>query len=214
MSLHLRHLQRSLPVLATHTSPVCVETKEELIPSPGKFGSPSLQLLRLRGSFSGMRKGWEDYPKFKLIALWYQYKCHHSDEQKTWGSTSKWVQMRVWSPDSLKSQVTNISRKLTETGFLPWSLNTGLAFPALHLSFQHHTFSLRHRTVAMSAIISTGIETFAQRSEATSLWLLAHVLHRELFILPLNYLSYTHRMEIISSERNGVDVTCGSDPAA
>lgn len=90
----------------------------------------------------------------------------------------------------------------------------GISFSLLHLSFQHHTFSLRHRTVAMPAIISTGTETFAQRSEATSLWLLAHVLHRELFILPLNYLSYTHRMEIISSERKGVDVTCVSDPAA
>lgn len=38
MSLHLHHLQKSLPVLATHASPVCVETKEELIKSLGKLG--------------------------------------------------------------------------------------------------------------------------------------------------------------------------------
>lgn len=77
MSLHLHHLQRSLPVLATHASPVCVETKEELIASLGKLGSPSLQILRVDGSVSCMRIGGEDHLKFKLIAL--QYKCHHSD---------------------------------------------------------------------------------------------------------------------------------------
>lgn len=77
MSPHLHHLQRNLLVLATHTSPVCVETKEELITSPGKLRSPSLQILRLRDSVSCIRKGGEDHPKFKLMALLYEY--HHSD---------------------------------------------------------------------------------------------------------------------------------------
>lgn len=109
--------------------------------------------------------------------------------------------MRLWGRDSFKCQVPNIFRKLTETWFLPWNLNTGLAFPSLQLSFQHYTLSLRHRTVSVPAIISSGIGTFAQRSEATSL---SHVLHRELFTLPLNYLWYTHRMEIISLLREMV----------
>lgn len=67
-------LQRSLPILVICTSLLYVETKEELMTSLGKLGSPSQQSLSLVGSISSMRV---DQPKLKLIALC--YKCHHSD---------------------------------------------------------------------------------------------------------------------------------------
>lgn len=110
--------------------------------------------------------------------------------------------MRLWGPDSLKSKIPDIFRKLRETWFLSWNLNKGLAFPSFHLSFQHHTFSLRHRTVAVP-VFPLKLNHLL-RDQKPPHWLLSHVVHRELLILPLNYLSHTHRMEIISLLRKMV----------
>lgn len=76
MSLCLHHLQRSLSVLATQASLVCVETKAELITILENSEAHHCKFLD-SDSVSCIRKGGEDHPKFKLIAL--QYKHHHSD---------------------------------------------------------------------------------------------------------------------------------------
>lgn len=57
-------------------TPVYVETKEELMTSLGKLGSPSQQILRAKGSISSRIEA-EDQPKLKFIVLC--CKCHHSD---------------------------------------------------------------------------------------------------------------------------------------